>query len=485
MLPISIIGYYLLNRISEKGGMIFLLVCSMLFIGYTDYIYVLCLGTAIIFNYCCAKLMNSIWQNNIRARRILLIIGIVINVLGLGVFKYYDFFVENINDLFKKDYAFLNLILPLGISFYTFQQISYIVDCYRDKDIKSSFLEYALYVSFYPQFIQGPIVFQSGFMPQIRSKSAKKVDYEYIASGLCRFTLGLAKKVLIADGLAKIIDGGYQRLNDVGALASMVLIFGYSLQIYFDFSGYSDMAVGIGKMFHIDLPENFESPYKACNIEEFWDRWHITLTKFFTQYVYIPLGGSRRSVPRTYLNIFLIFLISGFWHGAEWSFVIWGIMHGIAMMICRACRRKFKIFKEKNSIITWISRILTYIYVSFAWVFFRADDTQDAIKVIGKLFKGGWDGITVYMYESFSKLVEISWLLRLDILELRNEIQGLVAVVVIIALTVVCMCAKNSRELTVNIITKPNWAKSIGVAVLLVWSILSFSGVNNYIYWNF
>ena len=484
MMPISIIGYYLINRISYKGGMLFLLVCSFGFIGYTNRAYLMCLIPSILFNYAVSIIINNP-KADAGLRKGILATGVSVNVLILGIFKYADFFIDNINIAFQKDYVLLRLLLPLGISFYTFQQISYIVDCYRDKDLRCSLLEYSLYISFYPQFIQGPIVLQSEFIPQIRDESRKNPDFQLILKGLYRFSFGLAKKVLIADGLAKVVDGGYSYLDEVGALSALMLILGYSLQIYFDFSAYSDMAVGLGLMFHIELPENFNSPYKASSIDEFWDRWHITLTRFFTRYIYIPLGGSRRGNIRTYVNIFVIFLISGFWHGAEWSFAVWGLMHGVAMIVSRLIRNinsgKFKkAFWSKL-----LGKVITFTYVCSAWVFFRAADIPEALKVFRKLGDGNWRGITVYMYEAFSKLVEISWLLRLDVLELRNRFQGLAVIVSEIMLLAVCLLARNSTEITEVWNKKPKLKYALSVAGLTVWSILSFSGVNNYIYWNF
>ena len=484
MMPLSIAGYYILNRINIKYGLIWLLSVSLFFVGYMNVGYLAVLIPSICFNYVISYLMNSNGPKTKNAslnRKRLLTVGIILNVAVLIFFKYTDFLIDNVNEIFAKDYSLLHLILPLGISFYTFQQISCLVDHYRDKDLHIGFLEYAVYISFYPQFVQGPIVLQEEFIPQLRDSSRKNFDLQYAFKGLCRFTLGLAKKVLIADGIALIVDGGYQGLDEIGALSALVLIFSYSLQIYFDFSGYSDMAVGLGLLFHIDLPENFDSPYKAVSINDFWDRWHITLTRFFTRYIYIPLGGNRKGKGRTYANIFILFLISGIWHGAEWSFVIWGLLHGIATIVHRMISDRNK----KHSLHNITSRTITFCYVSVAWVFFRADKTADALCVFKKLAEGGWNGITVRMYEAFSKLVEVSWLLRLDVLEIRNRFQGLAAILIMILLIIVCFVAPGSKEMTDRCVKKITCQRLLVISVLLFWSILSFSGVNNYIYWNF
>lgn len=485
MMPVSIAGYYLCNRISRKIGLTWLLAVSLFFVGFINIYYLEVLIPSVIINYVLAYLMNTpgmVLKNKRSVRKMILIAGVMVDVIALLIFKYTDFFLNSINKAFSKDYNLLRIILPLGISFYTFQQISFLVDYYRDGTLHCSLLEYAVYVCFYPQFVQGPIVLQSEFIPQLRDQSRALWDSEYGCKGLYRFIIGLAKKVLIADSLALVVNGGYTHIEDVNALSSFILLFGYALQIYFDFSAYSDMAVGLGHMFHFDLPENFDSPYKAGSIDEFWNRWHITLTRFFTQYVYIPLGGSRRGNFRTYINILTVFLLSGIWHGAEWSFVLWGLLHGIAKVVCRLVR---KTSKGTLAMPILIKKIITFVYVSLAWVFFRAKDSAEAIKILGRLFKGGWTGISVYMYDSFSKLVEVSWILRLDILEIRNHFQGLVVIVSVLLLSVLCFVMRNSREATETRIKKMTGSSLVVISVLLTWCIISFSGVTDYIYWNF
>ncbi len=509
MLPISVAGYYVANRISVKAGLIWLLIVSLFFVGYTNYMYLLLLLPNMIVNYLIGYFMKR--------RKAMMICGVIFNVLVLLIFKYYNFFAGSLNKIFAKDFALLNLILPLGISFYTFKQISFIVDCYRDETLKCDPLEYGVYVAFYPGFTQGPITLLSEIIPQLRDESRKRWDSESASKGLYRFTLGLAKKVLIADTIARAVDAGYGALGEVNAMASVVLILGYTLQIYFDFSGYSDMAIGLGLLFNIELPENFNSPYKARSIDEFWDRWHITLTRFFTKYVYIPLGGSRKGVVRTYINVFLVFLLSGLWHGAEWSFVLWGVLHGVAMLISR-CIRDFKkaAGKKKNTstemdsvsdrnedndseggFIGTLKMITVFIFVNIAWVFFRAADMMQGLEVIKKLFGGGWSGMAEVMHESFGKVVEVSWLLRLDVLRFNDRVPGIVLVFTLLILTLVCMLMPNSRQLTdkwdlkmKEMSYKGKTAKRLMIsgtliAVLFAWCVLSITGVTNYIYWNF
>ena len=492
MLPLSVIGYYMINKKSYKAGSVYLLLCSFVFIGYMNIMYLLLMLPCALLTYLIARFINS----GIKKRKALLSVGIIINVAVLLVFKYTNFFIDTLNDLLSKDYAAVNIILPLGISFYTFQQITFLVDYYRDESLKCDILEYLTYICFYPQFIQGPIVLQSEFIPQLRDESRKSVDYEYVATGLYRFILGLSKKVLIADSIAKAVNGGYDAISDMGKISAIATIIGYSLQIYFDFSGYSDMAIGLGRMFHIDLPENFDSPYKAVTIEDFWDRWHITLTRFFTRYIYIPLGGSRKGKLRTYLNILFIFFISGLWHGADRTFIVWGLMHGAAMLVCRLIRdlsgKKSKDIKSASRPVSIIMTAITFIYVSVAWVYFRAESMRRAVRILTRIFAAGWNTITDSVYESFNHIVEVTWLIRLDVLDINEKIPGFIFFIAVVVFTSICMLCPNTKEMT------DRWCRRIKdgaltvslracivPALLLTWCILGMSGVTDFIYWSF
>lgn len=322
-LPLTVIGYYWLNQKNKySAGMFWLVMMSCIFCGYLDIRYLLALLFSLGGNYGILCLMK---RNPIeKVSRRWLAIGITGNILFLLYFKYANFFLENISLLTGREFSALKLFMPLGISFYTFQQITCLVDCHRDKTLQPSFLEYAVYVSFFPQFIQGPIMLIGEMLPNLRDEKKKQWNDEAFAVGMYAFALGLGKKVLLADTLAQTVNVGYKEVWQLNSLSAIVTILAYTLQIYFDFSGYCDMAVGLGKMFQLEIPINFHSPYKAVSIVDFWDRWHITLTRFFTRYVYIPLGGSREGHVRTYANVFLIFLLSGLWHGAAWTFVYWG-----------------------------------------------------------------------------------------------------------------------------------------------------------------
>lgn len=493
MLPVSIIGYYLINRLNQRLGMIWIIICSLLFIGHTNIMYLLVLIPCMLFNYSIASFMQRATR-----RRALLTLGVSVNVIVLLIFKYTNFFIDYLNENVFADSLTFRIFFPLGISFYTFQQITFLVDYYRDDSLHCDIIEYFAYISFYPQFVQGPIVLQSEMIPQFRDASRKTCDYRYLSKGLYRFALGLIKKVLLANIIASAVDAGYRYISELGALATTLLLIGYSLQIYFDFSGYSDMAIGVGWMFHLDLPENFDSPYKAKSIEDFWDRWHITLTRFFTRYVYFPLGGSKKGSIRTYINILIIFILSGLWHGSDSSFVIWGLMHGAGMLVCRIYRdvrkalniNKFDL--KKSNLVNCIGTVITFIYVSIAWVLFRADSISKAGRVFKRFRDWGDHSISSYMYEPFNKFIEATVLLRLDVLDINEHIPGFLTGIVIVMLMVVCMILPNSRQIvdgwseklgTRNMVQR--FVSSIAVATMLIWGILSLSGVTDFVYWSF
>ena len=477
-LPLTLVGYFFLNA-KEKYDMaqLFLLIMSVWFCGFVNIAYLLILLPSIALNYSLVFFMNRLSVSQ-QKRKILVTLGVIINLLLLFVFKYYNFFIENVNEIFSQDFLLLNLFLPLGISFYTFQQITFLVDYYRDSSLRCTPVEYGVYITFFPQFIQGPIVLWSELIPQLRDHSKKKISYEDLAKGLYEFVLGLAKKVLIADSLAKIVTDGYGNISNLNTASAVILILSYTLQIYFDFSGYCDMAMGISKMFRIELPINFNSPYKATGIDDFWDRWHITLTRFFTRYVYIPLGGSRKGKMRTYCNIFIIFLLSGLWHGAAWTFIIWGVMHGIAMMVKRLLKGTgIKVPK----MLEWL---LTFIFVSLAWVFFRAESLSDAVGVLSGLFSGNFEaGVIPALYQSFNQMLEVNLLQRIDFLQINQKMPGIYAVLFVITILILSLFGENIYDRTKKFI--PRISNCILIFILFVYCVISLSGFSSFLYFQF
>ena len=316
----------------------------------------------------------------VKRKKHILIFSITMNLFLLAYFKYSDFFIENINLVFSSHIGLLHLALPLAISFFTFQQIAYLVDSYRGETKEYSFLNYAVFVTFFPQLIAGPIVHHSEMMPQFEEGKNKFIYYKNIVGGIFLFSIGLFKKVIIADSFASVATQGFDVAESLTLLSGWVTSLSYTFQLYFDFSGYTDMAIGIALLFNIKLPINFNSPYKALNIQDFWRRWHITLSRFLKDYIYIPLGGNRKSSIRTYTNLFITFVLGGIWHGAGWTFIFWGVLHGGALVTHRLWQQ-FNIKIPK--ILAWF---ITFNFINISWVFFRAKEWDDALKVLDAMF---------------------------------------------------------------------------------------------------
>lgn len=314
--------------------------------------------------------------------KMLLSIGIFSNLALLGYFKYSDFFIMNMNRVIGSEVPLLHLALPLAISFYTFQQIAYLVDSYRNETKEYDFLNYAVFVTFFPQLIAGPIVHHAEMMPQFANMKNKIINVRNVALGLFIFSIGLFKKVVIADTFAIWATQGFDVAPTLNMLEAWVTSLSYTFQLYFDFSGYADMAIGLALLFNIKIPMNFFSPYKATSIQDFWRRWHITLSRFLKDYIYIPLGGNRKSEIRTYTNLFSTFLLGGIWHGAGWTFVLWGMLHGTALVVHRLWQ---KLGFRLNSVVAWF---ITFNFINITWVFFRANNFESAIKVLKGMFVG-------------------------------------------------------------------------------------------------
>lgn len=316
-------------------------------------------------------------KNNKTIKNVSFIISIILILGSLIYFKYTDFIITNINNLFNLKLSLKNIALPIGISFYTFQILSYIIDLYRKKiKVQKNFFNLALYISFFPQLIAGPIVTYDSVEHQLKNR---KENFDKLISGIERFIIGLGKKVIIANQMAIIADAFYNSpfLKEYSLIVIMIGILAYTLQIYFDFSGYSDMAIGLGKIFGFEFLENFNYPYIARNITDFWKRWHISLTTFFREYLYIPLGGNRVKKSRWILNMFLVWILTGLWHGATWNFIFWGIYYFILLVLEKT------IFKNViKKIPSLLGFILTFILINIGWLLFRVNNLQDIMLII-------------------------------------------------------------------------------------------------------
>lgn len=453
-LPVALIFYFGMNRISRTAGKWLLLLLSVLFVAVQGIYHAVVAILSTLINFGICKLMQQDKLANQKKK--ILAIGIIVNVAGLFVFKYPAVFQGS-------------WMLPLGISFYTFQQIAFLVDCYQGT--VASFQDYALFTMFFPKVAQGPIPYANELIPAFSDSSRSHFCFENFAKGIYLFAIGLAKKVMIADKFGIFADYGFGDIGSLNSCEALLTILAYTYQLYFDFSGYSDMAVGIGRMFNLQLPINFNSPYKAKNISDFWKRWHITLTRFLTKYIYIPLGGNRKGIVRTYLNILIVYLISGIWHGTGTTFLVWGLLHGGATILYRIFKKQFDKFP---SVVQWL---LTFVFVNITWVFFRAESVSSALELLWQVFVGGWDiRINAELTESLLQPTLISVMSRLLTFNGTMLLSFGAALVTIVA-------AKNSNEKTLAFKAGP--ASLIWTYILMILSILSLSGVSGFLYTNF
>lgn len=482
-LPIAVLGYFLLQKTNSNYAKIFLSGMSLYFYAYFEYKYLLLIGTSLIFNSLMGKsLINS---NNPKLKKSLLAMGLAFNISILLYFKYMDFFINNINLLSGNNFTLLHLILPLGISFITFQKIAFLVDCYKGHLKQFSIIDFCLFVTFFPQLIAGPIVHHNEVFPQFADESKRRINFENIAKGIFIFCVGLTKKVIIADTFAQWANHGYSTIQSLSTIDAWITSLSYTFQLYFDFSGYCDMAIGAALLFNIKLPVNFFSPYKSKSIQEFWRRWHMTLGRFFTNYIYIPMGGSRNGKTRTYLNLFVVFFVSGFWHGAGWTFVVWGVLHGLAIVIHR-------IYKDLNlkmpDILGWV---LTMGFVHFAWVFFRAQTVSDAVFLIKRMFNPDYLYLSEKVLQiipetlnSSSTIANISFII-MDTLPFQVEGSAFNFQTLLYLLVgfIIVLFTKNSIEKLEAF--RPKTSYAVSTAFMFVLAIMYLNRVSTFLYFNF
>lgn len=376
-------GYYRL-------AIAWLLAASLFFYSWWNPANLVILISSILFNYCLGSRLISGAVGSL-GRRTLLTIGIVVNLAVIGYFKYANFLVSTTNDILQTDFYLSDIVLPLGISFFTFQQIAFLVDSYRGQiEHRYRFLDYCLFVTFFPHLIAGPLLHHQEIISQLTNRSIFRFNITNLTVGITIFAVGLFKKVILADSVAAYATQVFDAAAD-GELLTLIEAWigalGYSLQLYFDFSGYCDMALGIGTLFGIQLPINFNSPYKAVNIIDFWRRWHITLSNYLRDYLYIPLGGNRRGEIRRTLNLMMTMLLGGLWHGAGWTFILWGGLHGAYLVInhqWRSFRQRFlgHDLDQKRSWESSLSWLVTFVAVVVSWVIFRAENMKTAVVVL-------------------------------------------------------------------------------------------------------
>jgi alginate O-acetyltransferase complex protein AlgI len=452
-LPGTLLLYWVLCHLHfVLAARILLLGCSLLFYAWWNPLQLPLLLGSMAVNYAIGHKLRKQEPAPPSRRKQWLIAGIAFNVGLLGLFKYAAFTAMTWNSLIPWKLPVFSLALPLAISFFTFQQIAYLVDTYRG-DIKHyGPVVYGLFVTFFPHLIAGPLVHHKEMMPQFAGLRTKVLQYRNMACGLFVFVLGLVKKVLIADTFATWATAGFDHTSSLSFGQAWLASLSYTMQIYFDFSGYTDMAVGAALMFNIKLPSNFLSPYKSLSVTEFWRRWHITLSRWLFAYVYVPLGGSKQEEWRTYVNLFIVFLLSGLWHGAGWTFVLWGALHGGAVAIHRGWRRLGLTMGKR---LAWI---LTFLFVNAAWVLFRAKSWADAEKVLKGMIgqgTGAANGTGI----------------------------GFATFLWVVGSLLVVTLARNSVERQSSF--RPDARTAIALAILFAVITLSFHRMSEFLYYNF
>lgn len=474
--PLCLFGYFGLNHLGRYSlAQAFLLGMSLWFYGYFNPSYLAIILVSIVMNYGFTQLMGRTQNQSLKKAE--MILAVLLNIGVLFYFKYFDFFLMNMNRFLHTDFTLHNILLPLGISFFTFQQVSYVVDAYRGEVQQYNFLQYASFVAYFPQLIAGPIVTHDELIPQFMDESKKRFNWDHFARGLFMFALGLGKKVLIADTFGLAANWGFANVQILDTTNAFLTSLAYTIQIYFDFSGYCDMAIGIGEMMNLELPVNFDSPYKALTIDEFWKRWHKTLTRFFTRYVYIPLGGSRKGTFRTYLNVMIVYAASGIWHGANYTYIAWGLLQGVLTI----GNRIFK--KQISKLHPGFSWLITFTLVSFSMTLFRANSIGDCLVILKRIAQMEIGPVDVNILNAFL-LPEIQMLInKIPQLLYFQWYPNTLLLLFYGGAMALILGARNAREHMLAF--RPTVWNLLATAVLLFWCVMSFAGVSTFLYFNF
>ena len=483
----TLIGFYVLNKSANgKLAVIWLVLASLFFYGWWNPIYLLLLLSSMGFNF----LVGTRLSRN--KNKSTLAIGVSVNLVLLGYFKYANFFIDNLNLIVETQFSVATIVLPLAISFFTFQQIAYLIDAYKEQTEEYSFLHYALFVTFFPQLIAGPIVHHKEMLPQFKPKNCSAIWQEHISIGTSIFILGLFKKVVLADGVS-VYSTPVFNAAESGAYLTFFEAWGgaiaYTLQLYFDFSGYSDMAIGIARMFGIRLPVNFNSPYKSTSIIEFWRRWHMTLSRFLRDYLYIPLGGNKKGGLRKSMNLLTTMLLGGLWHGAGWTFVIWGGIHGIFLLTNHSWQK----IKPKNfNLHPFIGWFLTINAVIISWVPFRANTLAGAENILLAML--GFNGISIPQkyYDSLEifGLNEHLTAIGLTFTNM-NYFTGGKQIALGLALMAICLAMPNSQEFfssrknRLQLQWTPSKKMAVFFSLLMCIAVSKMSEVSEFLYFQF
>ncbi|MEM8807149.1 MAG: MBOAT family protein [Cyanobacteria bacterium P01_G01_bin.38] len=486
-LPLTLLAFFGLAQLRlPRLSMVALTTASFIFYAYWNPPYLLLLGFSIFINYMLGAVLSSeVYLKPFKKG--VLVTGIGFNLALIGYYKYAAFLLssllpDSIFQAINTNLAIDSIFLPLGISFFTFQQITYLADAYQGKAKAYGLLDYSLFVSFFPQLIAGPIVHHSEVIPQFENLKTFFFNHRNFALGIVTFVLGLSKKLLIADNLSPWANLVFDNASDVQFIEAWVGALSYTLQLYFDFSGYSDMAIGLALMFNIRLPINFNSPYKATSITDFWRRWHITLSNFLRDYLYIPLGGSRQGDARRYGNLMVTMLLGGLWHGAGWTFVLWGGLHGFYLSINHFWR-KWAVGLTLPRIVGWL---LTFGAVVAGWVLFRAATFADATHLLQTMV--GLNGLVV-PGEAGGKLAVLTksgltlqpWGQLAYLPELHNS--KVLPIGALIGLIGVCVKLPNTQQLVAGL--RPRWYWAMGLGGVSTLCLLSLNRVSEFLYFQF
>lgn len=465
-LPLTLLVFFALTAAGlPRAGNVWIAIASLAFYAWWKVEYLPLLLGVIGFNYAAGEIFRSRLKNP-GHRKGFLVLCLAVNIGVLAYYKYFDFLVANINLAFDAQIRLHYLILPLGISFYILEQIAYIVDAYQGVARKASFLSYFLFVVFFPRLIAGPILNHREMAPQFESRENKRFNSENFARGLFIFFLGLFKKVIIADTLAPLADHGFDLATAPSLPEAWLTSLSYTFQLYFDFSGYSDMALGIGLMFNIKLPKNFDSPFKAKGMIEFWQRWHLSLSTFITTYLYTPLVRSAKKITfaKAMLATFTAMVIAGIWHGANWTFVVFGALHGLGLVVNHVWR------KTKRTMPAWLAFLITFNYVNLTFVFFRAESVTDAWELVKGMLKFG------------------------DLGQLKRVVSALVtdfplpaglytSFILLLTLMLVGFRGPNSNELTGRL--APTWRAAVLTGLLLAVGLVGLNRTSSFLYFKF
>ncbi|SOC03930.1 MBOAT family O-acyltransferase [Pseudobutyrivibrio ruminis] len=470
-LPITVLLYFLANKIKPVIGKLVIVVSSIVFYSMGKISMLIYLGISILINYTSALVIKKFKIKN----KALLALPIIVNVVLLFYFKYYNFTIANINIFFGKEFALKNIILPLGISFYTFQQIAYVVATENENLENNDIIDYLAYILYFPKLIMGPIIDPVDYISQLNQNERKKANLTNITTGIKIFSLGLIKKVLLADTFAKAVSWAYTNIDAITSMDCILLIVFYTFEIYFDFSGYSDMAVGVSSMLNIDLPMNFDSPYKAISIRDFWKRWHISLTKFLTKYIYIPLGGSRKGMLFTYVNTIIVFLVSGLWHGANWTFILWGGLHGLFSCFDRMFE------KAEEKVFMPVRWVCTFGVVSVLWLLFSTQTVEQWKSILFKILLMQNTAVSDGMVESFN-LAENQFIYNvLGLNFLPTNVRGFNMLIFILVASFVCFVPENNYKKRNSL----NVGSLLLSAIAFIWGVLCLGAESTFVYFGF